>query len=88
MIPSLIKNVIHHGMTCGWGIAHSEEHYHWFIEPPIGFKCHLPFIPFLNSDFVVDPLDVQFGEVLPIFDLVHQFGDQGEGVSIFNHPLI
>ena len=36
----------------------------------------------LDSDIVVSPMNVKLGEVVSVFQLVHEVGDEGEGVSV------
>ena len=80
--------VVHHCLKCGEGVAHSEKHYRGFVQSSIGLERGFLLVPFFDLDVVVAPMDIQFSKVFPVFDLVHQFGNQGKGVCILDRPLI
>ena len=54
--------VIHHRLEGSQQVAQSKEHDKWLKESPVCGEGHLPFIPFLQSDIVEAPMEVQGGE--------------------------
>ena len=68
----ILENVIHHGLE-GHGTVHeAEEHNEGFEQPAIGVKSGLPLVPFLYSNIVVPPPDINLGEILGPAVLVNQ----------------
>jgi hypothetical protein len=53
---------VYHGLKGSGGIGESEEHYHWFEESLIGYKCCLVLVFRYNSDHVVPPTDINHGD--------------------------
>jgi hypothetical protein len=53
---------VHYGLECSGGIGESEEHYHWFKESLIGYKCCLVLVFRYDSDRVVPPTDIDCGD--------------------------
>ncbi len=37
-LKMILEYVVHHCLKSGWGIAHAEEHYFWFIESKLGLE--------------------------------------------------
>ena len=54
----------------------------------VAHKCHFPFITFLDSDIIVSPLEIHFGEHLSPFELIDKLENERKGVVIFNHVLV
>ena len=69
-INHIRKDVIHHGLKGGWGIAHPKEHYGGFEKPPVCFKCCLPLVTILNSYVIIPLMDIEFGELMSSLQLV------------------
>ena len=84
----IFENFVHHGLECGRRITHAEEHYCWFKQSSVHFEGGFPFISFLDPYVVISPSDVQFGEILSVFDLVHQFRDQWKEIGILYGPFV
>jgi hypothetical protein len=59
----VLENVIHHSLEGGQAVSHAIQHYQWFKQPLVTPKGCFPFISFLDSDVLVAPLDIEFGEV-------------------------
>jgi hypothetical protein len=53
---------VHHGLEGSGGVSESEEHYHWFEESLIGYKCCFVLVFGCDSDHVVSPSDVNCGD--------------------------
>ena len=60
----ILENIIHLGLEGGWAVSHAIQHYQRFKEPSVTPKGHFSFVTFLDSDILVAPLDIKFGEVL------------------------
>ena len=58
------KDLVHHGLERGRGIAESEEHDCGFEGSSMANKCCFPFVSFLNPYVYVSPSKVYFHEVL------------------------
>ena len=80
--------MIHHGLESHRRVCKSKEHDSGFEEATIRSECSLPFISFFHTDIVVSPSNVEFGEYLGAFEMIDEFGDEGEGVSVFYRFLI
>ena len=78
------KDMVHECLEGRWRIALAEEHHHRFIEPIKSSESGLPLIGLLNLNVVIFPPNVQFGEVLGVFQSIDEVGDTREGVSIFD----
>ena len=70
------KDVVHKHLECGWGIAEPEEHDCGFKESERSDEHSLPLVHFPNSDVVVPPTDVKFGEQGGIFHVIDEFRDK------------
>ena len=70
------KDVVHKRLERGWGIAEPEEHNCGFKESERGDERSLPLVRFPNSDVVVSPADVKFGEQGGVFHVVDELRDK------------
>jgi len=68
----------------GGTVGHSKEHHERFEEAAIGMEGYLPFISGLDTYVIETPLDVKLCEVLGSAELGDEFGDEGEGVPVFD----
>jgi len=59
----------------GRRVAESEKHYSGFEESFVGFEGRFPLISIFDTDIVVSPSDVQFGEIFGAFEFVNEFRD-------------
>jgi len=69
------EEIIHHRLKGGRRVAESEKHYSGFEESFVGFEGHFPLISVFDTDIVVSPSDIQFGEILGAFEFVNEFRD-------------
>jgi len=46
-----------------------------FEESFVGFEGRFPLISVFDTDIVVSPSDIQFGEIFGTFEFVNEFGD-------------
>ncbi len=76
------EHVVHGSLEGGWGVCQSEEHYPWFKQPFWGFERGFPLVAFFDSDVVIPPSYVEFGEEGLSLELFQDRFDQGEQVVV------
>ena len=54
----------------------------------MGDESCLPLVAVFDADIVVSPTNIEFGEVVSIFQLVHKVGDERKGVGIMSGVFI
>src|SRR5258707_13482543 len=81
------EDVIHHNLEGGWQVAQSKEHDEWLKESSVCGEGHLPLIPFLQSDIVEAPMEVQGGEPFHIAQPGEHIRDQWKWVGVLHHVL-
>ena len=69
------EEVVHHKLKGGRRVAESKKHYGGFKESFVGFEGRFPLISIFDTDIVISPSDVQFGEIFGAFEFVNEFGD-------------
>jgi hypothetical protein len=79
---------IHHRLERGWGIGESEEHYCWFKESLVGFERGFPLISVLDTNVVVSPSNIKFGEPSFAYKALDEFLDEGEWVGVVDGEFI
>ena len=82
------KDGVHEGLECSRGVRQAKEHDQWFEKTLVGGKGSLPLISFFDSDIVVAPTNVEFGEVLGPFETVDNVRDEGEWVAVLDCALV
>ncbi len=82
------EDVVHHPLESGGRVCEPKEHDCGFKQSPIYAKSRLFFVSLLYVDVVIPPSDVELGEVLGSMELVDEFGDQGEGVSVLDRYFV
>ena len=78
------KDVIHECLECGGSIAESKEHDGGFEESHGGNESGFPLIFLSNVNVVISPVNVKFGEQGGFFNVIDEFGNQGERVGILD----
>ena len=48
----------------------------------MGDEGRLPLVTILDVDIIVPLVNIELGEVVSVFQLVHEVGDEGEGVGV------
>jgi hypothetical protein len=84
----LSEDVVHHGLKGCWRICESKEHNRWFEQSFARFKGCLPFVSLFDTDVVVSPSYVEFGEQFLSGEVVDQFSDERKWVFIGDSPLV
>ena len=56
------KDGVHHCLKGGRRVREAEEHDCWFKQSLVRDKCGFPLVTVFDSDIVVTPSDVKFGE--------------------------
>jgi len=92
MEPTFIElfpeNLVHHYLEHGWWVTKTEEYDKGFEASTIRDESGLPFIALFDPDIVIPPVYVQLGEYFRVLDLVYEFRDQGEGISVLHSQSI
>ncbi len=83
-----VEDVIHHHLEGGQRVAQSKEHDKWLEESSVHGEGCLPLIPFLQSDIVEAPMEVQGGEPFCIAQPGEHVRDQWKWVGVLHHDLI
>ena len=76
------EGVVHESLEHGGGVAKAEKHDSGFKESLVGNEGGLPLVTIFDLDIVVSPMDIELGEMVNIFELVHKVRDEGEGVCV------
>jgi hypothetical protein len=71
------KNTVHECLEGGRTIAESEEHYRGFEETKRCAECTLPLVFFLDSDVVISPPYIKFGEQGGILHIIDEVRNEG-----------
>ena len=54
--------MVHHVLECGWGVAETEIHDHWFIETILRLERCFVLVSIFDAYFVEAPFNVELGE--------------------------
>ena len=87
-ILHVCKDLVHHCLEGSRGVAKSEEHDGGFEGSAMAYESGLPFVPFLYTDIVVSPTEINLSEILQALELVDKLGDEQDGVVVLNHMFI
>ena len=71
------QNHVHEHLERGRGIAHSKVHYFWLERAEARFECCFPLVSVLDSDIIIPPSHVEFGEDPCVSNLLYQIWDKG-----------
>src|SRR5258708_2596998 len=83
-----VEDVVHHCLEGGQQVAQSKEHDKRLKESSVCGEGHLPLIPFLQSDIVEAPMEVQGDEPFRIAQPAEHGRDQQTRVGILHCDLI
>ena len=76
------EGVVHKSLEHCQRVTKAEEHDHWFEESFVGDESHLPLVTIFDADVVVSPTNIELSEVVSVFQLVHEVGDERKEVGI------
>src|SRR5258708_9622595 len=82
------EDVVHHHLDGGQQVAQSKEHDEWLEEAFVHGEGCLPLIPFLQSDIVEAPTEVQGGEPFCIAQPGEHVRAQLKWVRGCSHDLV
>ena len=82
------KQLIHHRLKGGRGIAKTKEHYCWLERTTVADKGSFPSISFLDANIVITPLKIYLHKILRSLELVDELGNERKGVVVSNHMFI
>ena len=63
--------MVHIGLEGGWGVAESEEHDSWLVEPEGGGEGGFLAVFQLDEDVIVSPANIEFCEDFAILEFIH-----------------
>ena len=78
----IVKGIIHKVLEGGRGISETKEHYGWLEESFVDDESGFPLMSVLDSDIVVSPLDVKFGEDFHSLEFVDEVRNEWKGICI------
>jgi len=82
------EDIIHECLKGRLRVALAEEHNCRFVEPVRSSESGLPLVGLLNLNIVIPPPDIEFGEILGVFESVDEVGDMRKRVSILDHMRV
>ena len=82
------EQVIHELLEYGGGVAEAKEHDCQLKESFVSDEGSFPLVTVFDTNVIVTPSNIELGEMLSVFQLVHKVGDEGERVSITSGVLI
>ena len=82
------ERVIHESLECGGGVAKTKEHNGQFKESFVGDKGCFPLVTIFDTDVVISLVNIEFGEVVSVFQLVHEVRDEREGVGVMGSVFV
>ena len=90
--PSVIihisEQVVYELLEHSGRVADAEEYDNWFKESFVSIEGCLLLVAVFDTNDIVPPTDVKFGEVVSVFQLVHEIRDKEEGVGITDGVFI
>ena len=75
----IVKGIIHESLEGGRGIDETKEHHGWFKESFMSDESGFPLMSILDSDIVVSPLDVKFGEDFHSLEFINEVSNEWKG---------
>src|SRR5258708_29409951 len=79
---------IHHHLEGSGGIGQAEEHNRWFEEAFWGKERCFPFVSFLDTNIVVPPMYVEFGEEGATSKVINGLGNERRHVPLLLGPSV
>ena len=84
----ILERIVHEPLEHSGGVAQTEEHNCGFKESFVSDEGHLPLVAILYANVVVSQTNVKLGEMMSIFQLVHEVGDEGKRVGIMGGVFV
>jgi hypothetical protein len=84
LCDEILEYFVHHGLEGSWTVGEAKVHDQWFEEISICSECGLPLIAILNTDIIVSPSYIEFGEVSCALESMYEIINEGEGVLILS----
>ena len=75
----ILDRVIHESLESGWRVVETEEHDGRFEEPLVHDEACFPLVAILDVDVVVSSMNIEFGEVMSVFQLFYKIRDEEKG---------
>ena len=84
----VLERIIHELLEHSRAVAKTEEYDSRFKKSLVGDEGCLPLVAIFDVDVVISLVNVEFGEVVSIFQLVHKVEDEGKGVCIMGGAFV
>ena len=75
-------------LESGGGIGETKEHHSWFKESFMGDKGGFPLMPVFDSDIIVPPSNIKFGEDFCPLEFIDEVGNEWERVCIMDSVFV
>ena len=85
---SVCEYRVHEGLKGGRTVCHAKVHYSWLEQSSVRDNSSLPFISLSDTNVMIPPSYVEFGEVLRLRQSVDYVCGQGEWIPIFNSDFV
>ena len=82
------EGVVHESLEHGRRVAETKEHDGWFKESFVSDESCLPLVTILDLDVVIPSSNIELGEVVGVFQLVHKIGDERNGVGVIGGVFV
>jgi len=79
---------VHHHLKGSGGIGQSEEHDRWFEEALWGEECRFPFISLFDTNIIVSPTYVKFGEEGAAGETINSLGNERGDIPVLLGLLV
>jgi hypothetical protein len=83
-----LENRIHHSLEGGGGVGETKKHYRRFEKTFISDEGGLPLVSIFDSDVIVSPSYVYFGEIFCSFEFIEEVGDSGKRVGVADRGFV
>ena len=88
LINEVGKDGVHKGLEGSRGVTKAKGHDKGFKEAEFTFEGSFPFVTFLDTNVVITPSNIKFGEIARALEFVDKFWDQRKRCSIFNSNIV
>ena len=84
----ITKGVIHKALESGRGIGETEEHHSGFKESLMGDEGSFSLMSIFDSDIIVSPSDIEFGEDFHPLEFINKVGNEGKRICATDSVFI
>src|ERR1700677_2121549 len=84
----VLVNLVHHRLECGGRVAKAKKHDGGLEKPITCFEGRLVFVTLFDTDVIITPTYVQFGEYGRAPKVGEEVRNEGEGILVANSMLV